>query len=43
MNLDFVIKTDDSAFVSVFNPHAAAASKPAASKSKMHRDDDLPF
>ena len=43
VNLDFVIKTDDSAFVSVFNPHAAAASKPAASKSKMHRDDDLPF
>ncbi len=42
VNLDFVIKTDDSAFMSVFNPHAASSSKPAASKVKPG-DDDLPF
>lgn len=48
VNLDFVIKADDSAFISVFNPNAAGAksgaSKPAASKAKVSaNDDDLPF
>ena len=42
-NLDFVIKTDDSAFISVFNPHAAGSSKPSASKAKIEADEDLPF
>jgi hypothetical protein len=47
VNLDFVIKADDSAFISVFNPNAAGskpASKPAQSKAKVSaNDDDLPF
>jgi hypothetical protein len=43
VNLDFVIKTDDSAFISVFNPHAAGSSKPAAPKAKVGADEDLPF
>ena len=48
VNLDFVIKADDSAFISVFNPNAAGAksgaSKPTASKAKVSaNDDDLPF
>ena len=42
VNLDFVIKKDDSAFISVFNPHAAGA-KPAAAKAAAGADDDLPF
>jgi hypothetical protein len=42
VNLDFVIKKDDSAFISVFNPHAAGA-KPSAAKSPAGADDDLPF
>jgi hypothetical protein len=42
VNLDFVIKKDDSAFISVFNPHAAGA-KPAAAKAPAGADDDLPF
>jgi hypothetical protein len=42
VNLDFVIKTDDSAFISVFNPKAAS-TKPGASKAPAGADDDLPF
>jgi hypothetical protein len=46
VNLDFVIKTDDSAFMSVFNPNAAKPAgqggKPAAKKVTAN-DDDLPF
>lgn len=42
VNLDFVIKKDDSAFISVFNPKAAG-NKPAASKAPVGADDDLPF
>jgi len=43
VNLDFVIKQDDSAFISVFNPNAAGSSKPAAAKAKIGADEDLPF
>ena len=43
VNLDFVIKQDDSAFISVFNPHAAGSSKTAAAKAKIGADEDLPF
>ena len=46
VNIDFVIKTDDSAFMSVFNPNAAKPAgqggKPAAKKVTAN-DDDLPF
>lgn len=46
VNIDFVIKTDDSAFMSVFNPNAAKPTgqggKPAAKKVTAN-DDDLPF
>jgi len=47
VNLDFVIKTDDSAFMSVFNPSTAKPAgqggKPAQSKRVAANDDDLPF
>ena len=42
VNLDFVIKKDDSAFISVFNPSAAKPSASAA-KARVGVDDDLPF
>jgi hypothetical protein len=46
VNIDFVIKTDDSAFMSVFNPNTAKPAgqggKPAAKKVTAN-DDDLPF
>lgn len=46
VNLDFVIKSDESAFISVFNPNAPKAAgqggKPAAKKVTAN-DDDLPF
>jgi len=46
VNIDFIIKTDDSAFMSVFNPNAAKPAgqgdKPAP-KRVTAKDDDLPF
>jgi hypothetical protein len=42
VNLDFVIKKDDSAFISVFNPNDAKPSAGAA-KARVGVDDDLPF
>lgn len=43
VNLDFVIKKDESAFISVFNPHAPVANKPAYASNKVVASDDLPF
>jgi len=42
VNLDFVIKKDESAFISVFNPHAPVANKSAYASPKAG-NDDLPF
>jgi type 1 fimbria pilin len=40
VNLDFVIKKDESAFISVFNPHAPVVDKSTYSTASLN---DLPF
>jgi hypothetical protein len=40
VQLDFIIKADDGAFISVFNPHTATPKKASVSAATA---DDLPF
>ena len=40
VQLDFIIKTDDGAFISVFNPHTAPPKKASVGAAAA---DDLPF